>query len=128
MPVFARAIGAARAGDTVAAEKDVQELAELVDTLKEGKDRYWATEVEVQHLSAMAWTDYAKGYIDGALTQMRGAADLEDTSEKSAVTPGRLIPARELLSRDFYRQLVDMAGPDGMRKELGTAHAYLASD
>jgi tetratricopeptide (TPR) repeat protein len=174
MPVFARAIGAARAGDTVAAEKDVQELAELVDALKEAKDRYWATEVEVQHLSAMAWTDYAKGYIDGALTQMRGAADLEDTSEKNAVTPGRLIPARELLgdmlrdsgnpagalgeyeaslrrdprrfrslfgaaqaaaasenrdaARDFYRQLVDIAGPDGMRKELGTAHAYLASD
>ncbi|MEA2726284.1 MAG: hypothetical protein QOF70_759, partial [Acetobacteraceae bacterium] len=31
-------------------------------------------------------------------------------------------------ARDFYRQLVDIAGPDGMRKELGTAHAYLASD
>jgi tetratricopeptide (TPR) repeat protein len=28
---------------------------------------------------------------------MRSAADREDRSEKSAVTPGRLVPARELL-------------------------------
>ena len=34
---------------------------------------------------------------DEALTLMRSAADMEDKSEKHAVTPGRLVPARELL-------------------------------
>src|SRR5262245_40820707 len=58
---------------------------------------YWATEVEVQRLGAAAWTAYAKGSREEALTLMRSAADLEDKSEKSAVTPGRIIPARELL-------------------------------
>src|SRR5215813_12949825 len=94
---FARALGAARGGDPVAAEKDVGELAGIVAGLKAAKNDYWATEVEVQRLGAAAWTAYAKGSREEALTLMRSAADLEDKSEKSAVTPGRIIPARELL-------------------------------
>jgi tetratricopeptide (TPR) repeat protein len=97
MPVFARAIGAARSGDAAAAEKDVQELAQLVNALKDTKDGYWATEVDVQYLAAAAWTEYAKGSRDRALALMRNAADMENKSEKSAVTPGRILPARELL-------------------------------
>src|SRR5262249_56725787 len=84
-------------GDPVAAEKDVGELAGIVAGLKAAKNDYWATEVEVQRLGAAAWTAYAKGSGEEALTLMRSAADLEDKSEKSAVTPGRIIPARELL-------------------------------
>jgi tetratricopeptide (TPR) repeat protein len=97
MTYFARALGAARSGDPVAAEKDVGELARIVATLKAAKDDYWATEVEVQRLGAAAWSAYAKGSREEAVTLMRSAADLEDKSEKSAVTPGRIIPARELL-------------------------------
>ncbi len=94
---FARALGAARSGDLAAADKGVQELARIVDTLKTAKDNYWATEVEVQRLSAAAWSAQAKGNRDEGLTLMRSAADMEDKSEKAAVTPGRLVPARELL-------------------------------
>jgi tetratricopeptide (TPR) repeat protein len=94
---FARALGGARSGDVAAADKGVQELARIVDALKTAKDNYWATEVEVQRLGAAAWTASAKGNRDEALTLMRSAADMEDKSEKAAVTPGRLIPARELL-------------------------------
>ncbi|HYM01420.1 MAG TPA: hypothetical protein VET85_00660 [Stellaceae bacterium] len=97
MPPFARAIGAARAGDAAAAEKDLPELAQLVDALKTAKNMYWASEVEVQRVAATAWVAYAKGDRDGGLALMREAADLEDKSEKSAATPGRLVPARELL-------------------------------
>jgi tetratricopeptide (TPR) repeat protein len=97
MTYFARALGGARSGDAVAAEKDMQELTRIVNTLKSAKNDYWATEVEVERLSAAAWTAYAKGNRDEALTLMRSAADMEDKSEKSAVTPGRLVPARELL-------------------------------
>jgi tetratricopeptide (TPR) repeat protein len=107
MTYFARALGAARNGDPVAAEKDVGELARIVAALKAAKDDYWATEVEVQRLGTAAWTAYAKGSREEALTLMRSAAELEDKSEKSAVTPGRIIPARELLGD----MLLEMSRP-----------------
>jgi tetratricopeptide (TPR) repeat protein len=97
MTYFARALGAARSCDVAAADKGVQELVRVVDALKTAKDNYWATEVEVERLSAAAWSAHAKGNDDEALNLMRSAADMEDKSEKSAVTPGRLLPARELL-------------------------------
>jgi len=94
---FARALGAARSGDAVAAEKDVQELARIRDTLKAAKNEYWATEVEVSRLGAAAWTALALGKREEALGLMRSAADIEDKNEKHIVTPGRIVPARELL-------------------------------
>jgi tetratricopeptide (TPR) repeat protein len=94
---FARALGAARSGDAAAAERDVQELARIVDALKAAKDAYWTIEVEAQRLGAAAWVALARGNREAALDLMRAAADLEDKSEKSAVSPGRLVPARELL-------------------------------
>ena len=107
MTYFARALGAARSGDPVAAEKDVQELTRIVAGLKTAKDNYWAAEVEVQRLGAAAWIAYAKGNNEEALTLMRAAADLEDKSEKSAVTPGRILPAREILGE----MLLEMKRP-----------------
>ena len=95
MTYFARALGAARSGDTAAAARDVKELARIVGSLKAAKDDYWATEVELQRLGAAAWTTYATGSRDEALTLMRAAADMEDKSE--ALGPGRILPARELL-------------------------------
>jgi tetratricopeptide (TPR) repeat protein len=114
MTHFARALGAARSGDVGAAEKGVQELVRIVDGLKAAKDNYWATEVEVQRLSAVAWTAYAKGSPDEALTLMRSAADMEDKSGKHAVTPGRLLPARELLGE----MLLEMKRPADALKEF----------
>jgi tetratricopeptide (TPR) repeat protein len=114
MTHFARAFGAARSGDVVSAEKSVQELARIVDALKTAKDNYWATEVEVQRLSAAAWIAYAKGKPDEALTLMRSAADTEDKSGKHAVTPGRLLPARELLGE----MLLEMKRPADALKEF----------
>jgi tetratricopeptide (TPR) repeat protein len=95
MTYFARALGAARSGDTAAAGKEVQELARIVNALKAAKDDRWANEVEVQRLGAAAWTAYATGKRDEALTLMRSAADIEDKGE--ALGPGRVQPARELL-------------------------------
>ncbi len=94
---FARALGAARSGDAAAAERDVQELSRIVDALKAAKDAYWTIEVEVQRLGAAAWVAFARGNREAALDLMRAAANLEDKSEKAAVSPGRLVPARELL-------------------------------
>jgi tetratricopeptide (TPR) repeat protein len=97
MTHFARAVGAARSGDAAAAERDVQELARIVEAMKAVKDAYWTVEVEVQRLGGAAWVAYAKGNREEALNLMRAAADLEDKSQKAAVSPGCIVPARELL-------------------------------
>jgi len=93
---FARAIGAARSGDPVAARADVAKLAEIRDNLREAKSNYWAEQVDVQMQVANAWVLYADGKYDDALKAMSAAADAEDKTEKSPVSPGSLAPAREL--------------------------------
>jgi tetratricopeptide (TPR) repeat protein len=97
LTLFARGIGAARSGSLDAAEKDAARLAAIVSALKAAKNEYWATEVEVQRLGVAAWIALARGKSDEALAQMRASADMEDASEKAAVSPGRILPARELL-------------------------------
>jgi hypothetical protein len=97
MTYFARALGKARSGKAADAQKDVETLASLRDTLIEKKDAYWSSQVEIQRKAAGAWIAWAAGRHDEALSELRAAADLEDTTDKSAVTPGPLKPARELL-------------------------------
>jgi Tfp pilus assembly protein PilF len=94
---FARAVGAARSGNAAAAQAEVARLAELRDTLREQKNAYWAEQVDIQHQIASAWLLNGQGKTDEALAAMRAAADAEDKTEKAPVTPGPLLPARELL-------------------------------
>jgi len=97
MTLYAKALGAARSGDAAAAEKSAQELGEIAKDLRATRNEYWANEVRVQYVSAQAWAAFAAGKRAEALDLMRASTELEDQSEKSAVSPGRLIPARELL-------------------------------
>jgi tetratricopeptide (TPR) repeat protein len=94
---FARSLGASRSGDTAAASTAIEHLTALQKSLAEAKEDYWATQVEIQRLGASAWLAHAEGKRDEALKLMRAAADLEDTTEKHPVTPGAIVPARELL-------------------------------
>jgi tetratricopeptide (TPR) repeat protein len=93
---FARALGAARAGDGEAAKPDIAKLGELRDKLREAKDAYWSEQVDIQARVASAWVFYAEGKKDEALKAMSDAADAEDRTEKHPVTPGVPKPAREL--------------------------------
>ncbi len=93
---FARALGAARAGNPAAAKDDIAKLAELRDKLRDAKDAYWSGIVDIQRQIAEAWVLAAEGKHDEALKVMSAAADAEDKTEKSPVTPGPLAPAREL--------------------------------
>ena len=93
---FARALGAARAGDPEAAKPDIARLGELRDKLREAKDAYWSEQVDIQARIASAWVLYAEGKKDDALKAMSDAADAEDRTEKHPVTPGTPKPAREL--------------------------------
>src|SRR6202035_5862935 len=93
---FARALGAARAGDPDAAKPDIARLGELRDKLREAKDAYWSEQVDIQARIASAWLLYAEGRKNEALKAMSEAADAEDRTEKHPVTPGVPKPAREL--------------------------------
>jgi hypothetical protein len=93
---FARALGAARAGDPEAAKADIAKLGELRDKLRAAKDGYWSEQVDIQTKIASAWVLYAEGKKDDALKAMSEAADAEDRTEKHPVTPGVRKPAREL--------------------------------
>jgi hypothetical protein len=96
--VFARALGAARSGDAPAARKEIARLRELQATLTQRNVSYWAEQVEIQANIASAWALRAEGKNDEALAAMRAAADQEDKTEKNVVSPGPLLPARELLA------------------------------
>jgi tetratricopeptide (TPR) repeat protein len=92
---FARALGAARSGNLDGAMADIAKLAELREKLRQAKDAYWSEQVDIQWQVATAWLMQAQGKHDEALAMMRDAADAEDKTEKSIVTPGPLAPARE---------------------------------
>jgi tetratricopeptide (TPR) repeat protein len=94
---FARALGFARSGRPAAASEDIAQLAVLRDRLSALQDAYWAEQVDIQWRVASAWAAYAEGRGAEAIEALRAAADIEDASDKSAVTPGPLAPARELL-------------------------------
>jgi tetratricopeptide (TPR) repeat protein len=94
---FARALGAARSGDVAAAQAEADKLAALHKQLQDAKNSYWATEVEVQRLATTGWIALAQKNKEDASKFMRAAADLEDKNDKHIVTPGRIVPARELL-------------------------------
>jgi hypothetical protein len=94
---FARALGAARSGRPAAATPDIDQLAALRDRLAAAKDEYWREQVEIQRRVALAWTTFAGGRRDEGVALLRAAADAEDATDKSAISPGPLAPARELL-------------------------------
>ncbi len=94
---FARGLGAARAGRVDLARDEVRALEQLVRTLTTQQDAYWALVVDAQRLAVSAWVARAEGRGAEALDLARRAAEMEEQVEKHPVTPGPLIPARELL-------------------------------
>jgi tetratricopeptide (TPR) repeat protein len=95
---FARALGSARTGNIAQARAGIEELTQIEQTIRQRQQDYdWSAQVEVQRLTALAWLKHAEGNEESALRSMRAAADLEDTMEKHPVTPGPMLPARELL-------------------------------
>jgi len=91
------------------------------DKLMAAKVGYWPSIVDIQYQIATAWQLYAEGKYDDALKAMSAAADAEDKTEKSPVTPGPLAPAREL----YGYMLLD----HGMAKEaLAAFEATMAKE
>ena len=111
---FARGLGAAHIKDIDTARSAITSLEQLRDKLKTMKEAYWANQVEIQRQEVSAWLAFAQGDRQGALAGMRSAAELEDQTEKNAITPGPLMPAREQLGE----MLLELKRPAEALKEF----------
>jgi len=136
---FARGLGAARLGHHAAAEEAATALRQIQETLSKANERYWAQQVEIQATAVSAWSALEAGKNEEALRQMELAANMEDETEKSVVTPGPLSPARELLGEMLLKMnkptkaLVQFEAtlqkePRRFRSLYGAAHAARLSD
>jgi hypothetical protein len=92
MNAFARALGAAHTGDPSGAEQEIARLRRLEDKLAAAQDKYWADQVEVQRLAALAVARRAQGNDAEALELARAAADHEAAMDKHPVTPAAILP------------------------------------
>jgi hypothetical protein len=131
---FARGLGAARLGHGAEADEAAAALRRIQEHLAKANDLYWARQVEIQKIEVTAWSALARGEKSNALQEMETAAELEDGTEKSAITPGPLFPARELLGAMFLeinepaKALVQFEAtlrkePRRFRALYGAAHA-----
>lgn len=94
---FARGIGAAHIGDLQTTKASIQELDKLHTILNSSKSgAYWAKQVNIQKTSVEAWYAFAEGNHDNAIEIMSRAAQMENETEKSPLTPGEILPANEL--------------------------------
>jgi hypothetical protein len=111
---FVRAVGAARTGNPSAAAEDAKALEALRDSLMGVNDTYWASQVDIQRRIALAWIALANGQTTEAPRMLREAADMEDLTDKAAVSPGPIKPARELLGE----MLLELKRPAEALKEF----------
>jgi len=105
---FGKGLGAARAGQVEQAQAALEALTTLRD-LAAQNDAYWAQQVEIQRLAVEAWTRWAEGDGEAALTGMETSAAMEASTEKHPVSPGAILPADELLGD----MLIEMGRPTG---------------
>lgn len=101
---FTRLLGNAHTQNATAANEELTKLKVLRDTLVAQKDSYKANQVAIQIKAGEAWIAFAEGKKEEAWQRMAAAADEEDKTEKAPVTPGEVLPAKELLA-DMLLQL-----------------------
>jgi hypothetical protein len=115
---FARAVGAARNGNPLAARHEVAKLEEIEAKLKVPAGSYdWKAQVGIARQIAAAWLARAEGRNDDAQRIMGAAADLDDSLDKHPVTPGAILPAREQLGE----LLLDLKQPAAALREYETS-------
>ena len=99
---FARGIGAARSGDAKAARVEQARLQALRDAAKEAKINYWAEQIDIQADVVGSLALCAEGKSQDCVDALSKAAAREDATEKHVVTPGPILPARELLADTYF--------------------------
>jgi len=101
---FTHALGAARQKDLAKAKSELEVLKANHQKLVDKQDNYRGGQVLIQIKAADAWINHAEGKTDNAVALMTESADMEDATSKHPVTPGEVLPARELLG-DLYMEL-----------------------
>ena len=101
---FARGVGAAMSADAAAARTEVTRLQALRDVATGMKIAYWAEQIEIQSEVVRGLAACADGKSDECLAILRAAATREDATEKHAVTPGPILPARETLATVLLKE------------------------
>jgi tetratricopeptide (TPR) repeat protein len=97
-------VGAARSGDQQRAAEAKQSLQRLYDETAKRNNAYWAKQIQVQIGEVDAWMYQQDADPTKALTAMTTAAELEESMDKHAVTPGAVVPAREMLGQLYIEQ------------------------
>jgi tetratricopeptide (TPR) repeat protein len=131
---FARGVGAAMSKAPAAAHVEVKRLHALRDAAAELKLGYWVAQIDIQAEIVRGLATYAEGDQTAALEILQKAAEREDATEKHVVTPGPLVPAREVLARmmlnsgrhaDALREFEDVLvkEPNRYRALAGAAQA-----
>ena len=95
---FARALGAARAGRAPQARQAMARLEELAKGMTDPRQQYFARQAGLQLEAVRGWVAFAEGRPDEAERLLRAAADADDALGKHPVSPGSLLPAREMLA------------------------------
>jgi tetratricopeptide (TPR) repeat protein len=93
---FTRALGSARSGQLSAAKAEVAALDAIARDLERQGDPYWSRVAGIKRDAAGAWILMQSGDTAGGLALATAAADTEEVTDKHPVTPGELLPAREL--------------------------------
>ena len=97
MTFFARGLGYARGGgDLAKARAEVDKLDTALKAMIAANQTFDAEQIDIQRRAVSAWIKFAEGSKDAALAEMQEAAAMQDKTEKSAVSPGPIAPAREL--------------------------------
>lgn len=94
---FARALGNAHLGRLDSAKVEINQLRKMRDSLIAAKDSYKANQVWIQMEISESWWLFNSGKQNEGLSRMKQATEMEEKTEKSPVTPGEVLPARELL-------------------------------
>ena len=106
---FARVIGAVHLNNVKEAKTELENLKSLYDKLvKQIDKKQESAQVAIQIKTSEGWIEYKLRNNEKALAMMQEAADMEDGTEKHPVTPGEVIPAREL----YAEMLLEMNKPD----------------
>ncbi len=95
-------VGSARSGNLVRASQAEKNLALLRDATTKQNNTYWSNQIEVQRLEVAAWIAEKSSRGADALSTIRAAAELEESINKDAVTPGAVTPAREILAQMLF--------------------------
>jgi hypothetical protein len=94
---FSRLLGSIQTNQVNLAMKELAQLKALQRKLADKNETYKANQVQIQVNSGEAWIKLKQGQKDEAIRLMTLAADMEDATGKHPVTPGEVVPARELL-------------------------------